>query len=350
VPDDQAVPAAADEGLPTASAPSEPFPDAPLFREAVERREVVLVPDPAREDLPPDLVERAAAARARVLLIVPMTARSATVGVFTVARDGSGPTFSESDSRLAQTVADTLAAAVENEWLHQREKREAAVRERRHLARELHDAVTQTIYSASLIADALPEVWERDVDEGRRTLTTLRHLVRGALAEMRTLLFELRPGALSSATLDTLLERLGVALSGQIQSPVNVSVEETVAVPEDVKIALYRVAQEAFSNIAKYARARRVTASLKADAAGAVLRVADDGRGFAPTSVTPERMGLRIMRERLDQIGASLDVDSAPGRGTTVVVTWRRDADDRPEIGEEGGREQLEAHSSDDRG
>jgi signal transduction histidine kinase len=131
---------------------------------------------------------------------------------------------------------------------------------------------------------------------------------------------------------------------------VNVSVEETVAVPEDVKIALYRVAQEAFSNIAKYARARRVTASLKADAAGAVLRVADDGRGFAPTSVTPERMGLRIMRERLDQIGASLDVDSAPGRGTTVVVTWRRDADDRPEIGEEGGREQLEAHSSDDRG
>ena len=97
------------------------------------------------------------------------------------------------------------------------------MRERQHLARELHDAVTQTIYSATLIADALPEVWEREPDEGRRSLVTLRRLVHGALAEMRTLLFELRPGALREAPLDTLLERLGAALSGQIQVPVDVT-------------------------------------------------------------------------------------------------------------------------------
>lgn len=336
-----------DEGS-AAGAAAGLFPGAPLFREAVGRRAVV-VADPARQALPPELAERLAATGARELLVAPMTARTATVGVLVVARDVGGPRFSDSETELAQTVADTLAAAVESDWLHQRETREAAVRERQHLARELHDAVTQTVYSASLIAEALPEVWERDPDEGRRTLGSLRQLVSGALAEMRTLLFELRPGALRSATLDGLLERLGVALSGQIQAPVEVTVDEEVAVPVDVKIALYRVAQEAFSNIAKYARARKVTAFLKADAAGAVLRVTDDGRGFDPSSVAPERMGLRIMRERLDQIGASVEVDSAPGRGTSIVVAWPREADGGPAAGEEGGRERLEAHSSDDR-
>lgn len=334
----------------TASITASALEDTPLFKEAIERRDVIVVADPAHAELPPDLMERVTADGVRDLVIVPMLARGEVLGVLNIVCGQDSPTFSGSESRVVQTVADTLAAAVANERFHQQDTRDAAVRERQHLARELHDAVTQTIYSATLIADALPEVWEREPDEGLRRLGTLRRLVHGALAEMRTLLFELRPGALRAAPLDTLLERLGAALAGQVQIPVDVHVREDVAVPEDVKIALYRVAQEAFSNIAKHARARQVTALLTADGDGATLTVHDDGRGFDPSSVSPERMGLRIMRERLDQIGASIDVDSAPGRGTTVVAVWPRAGTRGPLQGEEDRRERLDAYSSDDRG
>ena len=184
--------------------------------------------------------------------------------------------------------------------------------------------MTQSIYSASLIAEALPAVWKREPDEGLRTLETLRRLVRAALAEMRTLLFELRPATLDAAPLDTLLQRLGDSLGGQAQIPVDIHVDEDVSLPRDVKLVFYRVAQEAFSNIGKHARATRVTAVVGAQGGGAMLTVRDDGNGFDPGAVSGDHMGLRIMRERLDRVEASLAVDSAPGRGTTVTVVWPR--------------------------
>jgi len=151
------------------------------------------------------------------------------------------------------------------------------------------------------------------------------------MAEMRTLLFELRPATLEAAPLCTLLERLGDALGGQAQMPVEVSVEHEHDLSPEVKLTLYRVAQEAFSNIAKHARASRAKATLTTDEARVVLAVEDDGRGFDPGAIEPERMGLRIMRERLDRIGASLQVDSEPGGGTRVVAAWPRpDARARP--------------------
>ncbi len=320
------------------------------FREAIDRRQAIVVADPVHAELPADLVERVAAERVRDLLVVPMMARAEVVGVLSVARDHRAPAFGESEAKVALTAADALAAAVESERLHQRETRQAAADERQRLARELHDAVTQSIYSATLIAEALPAVWEREPDEGLRNLATLRRLVNGALAEMRTLLFELRPGALRAAPLDALLERLGVALSGQAQIPVEVSVEEGVELPVEVKIAMYRVTQEALSNIAKHARAHQVTVSLRADTAGATLKVQDDGRGFDPAAVAPDGMGLRIMRERLDQIGATIDIDSASGRGTTVLVTWLRPACDGRFQAKEVVDELADTHSRDDRG
>jgi signal transduction histidine kinase len=164
--------------------------------------------------------------------------------------------------------------------------------------------------------------------------------VRAALAEMRTLLFELRPKALEAAPLGTLLERLGDSLAGQAQIPVDVDIVSEPGLPPGVKIALYRVAQEAFSNIAKHARASRVSATLESSEDQVTLAVIDDGRGFDPKAVAPERMGLRIMRERLDDIGASLQVRVDPGGGTTVVAVWTRPiatesgqpADAQPEV------------------
>ena len=141
---------------------------------------------------------------------------------------------------------------------------------------------------------------------------------------MRTLLFELRPAALEAAPLEALLARLGDALAGQLQVPVDVQTDGGVAVPPDVKLVLYRVAQEAFSNVAKHARATRVGIDLHANDDGDVaLIVYDDGNGFDPGSVAHDRMGLRIMRERTDRVGASLAIDSEPGGGTTITVIWQ---------------------------
>ena len=310
--------------------------DRAVVEQATGQHGPVAVDAPAWPDLSADLREQVAAQGIAHLLVVPLIARSEMVGVLSIARDEDGSAFSINDQQLGRTVADALGAVIQNDLLHRKETKEAAEEERQRLARDLHDAVTQSIYSASLIAEALPAVWKREPDEGLRTLETLRRLVRAALAEMRTLLFELRPATLDAAPLDTLLQRLGDSLGGQAQIAVDVHVDEAVSLPRDVKLVFYRVAQEAFSNIGKHARATRVTAAVGAQDGGAMLTVRDDGNGFDPGAVTGDHMGLRIMRERLDRVEASLAVDSAPGRGTTVTVVWPRPGADglRQETGE----------------
>jgi signal transduction histidine kinase len=249
--------------------------------------------------------------------------------VLLIARDASAGPFSPAERQLARTISDGLTAVIEIDRLHREEKEQAAAEERQALARDLHDAVTQSVYSATLIAEALPAVYERDPGEGLHQLERLRRLVRAALAEMRTLLFELRPQALETAPLDALLERLGDALAGQADIEVDVQADEDLGLPADVKVALYRVTQESFSNIAKHARATAVTARVTAETDGLVtLRVTDDGRGFDPSAVRSGQMGLHIMAERLERIGGSLTVESRPGAGTTITAVWRQTASD----------------------
>ena len=280
----------------------------------------LLTADHARIDLgggPP-----ATLASAAHLMVVPLVAKDMTIGALSVARDQGAP-FSGEERRLAEMVAGDVAAAVENERLHERQTRQAAEEERQRLARDLHDAVTQTLYSAALIAEALPAVWEREPSAGLSNLVRLQRLVRAALAEMRTLLFELRPAALEATPLEALLDQLGNALAGQIKGPVNVRTADDIPLSSATRLAFYRVTQEAFNNIARHARATDVDVVCVADSDGVVsLCVRDDGRGFDPGAIGPESMGLRIMRERLERVGASLDVDSAPGRGTTITAVW----------------------------
>ena len=264
------------------------------------------------------------------VLAAPLTATSGPAGALIIVREAPAGSFSAEERRLAETVCEALAAVIEIDRLHRRETRQAAEQERQSLARDLHDAVTQSIFSASLIAEALPAVWDRDAEEGRRNLERLRRLTRAALAEMRTLLFELRPAALEAAPLDNLIERLGDALEGQTQIDVEVAVAD-VDLPPDVKIAFYRVTQEAFSNVAKHARATTVTAYVLAVDGGATLTVRDDGRGFDPAVVPSGHMGLHIMKERLERISATLTVASSPGEGTTIHAAWLQPAsDERP--------------------
>ena len=169
-------------------------------------------------------------------------------------------------SAWRKPVAGDIAGAIENARLFEQAQEAGANEERDRLARDLHDAVTQTIYSATLIGEALPSVWERDPEEGQRNLLKLRQLVRGALAEMRTLLFELRPASLEHADLANLLRQLGDALTGRTRIPVEVIVDGEGDVPAEVKITIYRIAQEA---VQQHSQARRGRAGEEPGAARA---------------------------------------------------------------------------------
>lgn len=223
-----------------------------------------------------------------------------------------------------ETMVETRTAelGVTQKKLLQQTQEEATLEERSRLARDLHDAVTQTIYSAALIAEVLPAVWERDPDQGRLNLAKLRQLVRGALAEMRSLLFELRPAALEHADLGSLLLQQGDALTGRTRIPVTVDVKGQRELPPEVTVAFYRITQEAFNNVEKHARADQVTVILHQSVDEIRLTIQDNGRGFDPASIPAERMGVQFMRERAEGIGATFELKSRPGQGTQVCVTW----------------------------
>ena len=204
----------------------------------------------------------------------------------------------------------------------ERDQQTAVVAERNHLAHELHDAVSQLLFSASVIAESLPRLWERNPERVKQGLAQLHQLTRGALAEMRTLLLELRPTALTEAALGDLLHQLVDAVRGQTRLQVTLTVEGQQTLPEDVQITLYRIAQEALNNVIKHARATHVNVSLVNGMDTVTVRVADDGRGFDPAAMLPGHMGIGIMHERAEAVGISLDVHSQVGHGTEVVATW----------------------------
>lgn len=228
----------------------------------------------------------------------------------------------DQEIELALRAADLTVLAFANADLRAQIELSAVTAERSRIARDLHDAVTQTLFSASIIAGVLPTIWQRNQEEGSRRLEELRDLTRGALAEMRTLLLELRPAKLIEVDLTDLLRQLAEAISGRMRIPVSLQVEGTAEISADVKVALYRVAQEALNNIAKHAHADNVWIRLERSPQQVKLSVSDDGSGFVFEHIAPHHLGLGIMRERADAIGASLSVRSAPQQGTTIEVSW----------------------------
>jgi nitrate/nitrite-specific signal transduction histidine kinase len=265
----------------------------------------------------------------RSLMHLPIKVDKEVFGVFNVSfvdtRD-----FGENEQRLFLALVQRAALAIENAQYHEKTQELAVMEERNRLARDLHDAVTQTLFSASLIAEILPDLWKSDPEEGRELLLELRQLSRGALAEMRSLLLELRPAALLDSRLGDLLRQLAEAVTGREGVPVQVTVEGECALTPDEHVALYRIAQEALNNVVKHAQATHVTVTLRcaspsgsADGRGAgELCISDDGCGFDASIVPPDRLGLGIIRERAQAIGASLEIDTEPQCGTLVRVTW----------------------------
>jgi len=230
--------------------------------------------------------------------------------------------FSNEEIELAVTISEQAKLAIENARLRAQSEQMAVAAERNRIARDLHDSVTQTLFSASLIAEVLPRLWDRDREESKRRLDELRSLTRGALAEKRTLLLELRPAALVDADLTDLLRQLAEAVIGRARIPVTLSVDGTAPVPPDVKIAFYHIAQEALNNVTKHARASAASIHLSRQSGAVALTVRDNGQGFSLGKITSDHLGLTIMRERADDVDAELTIRSRNGEGTEVIVIW----------------------------
>jgi signal transduction histidine kinase len=254
--------------------------------------------------------------------LLPLKTRGKNLGVLGII-GSEGTAFSTEQLTLFKSIADQLGVAIENAYLFEKTEQAAITAERNRLARDLHDAVTQTLFSASMIADVLPNIWDRNPEEGHRRLEELRQLTRGALSEMRTLLVELRPAALEDTDLGALIGHQVNAFTARTRIPVTYTRGCTQNPTPDIKEMFYRIVQEAFNNITKHAEATTVQVHLDCQPGCAGLVIQDDGLGFDPAVAQTEGLGLGIMAERARNLGAQFTINSQIAQGTRLQVTWQ---------------------------
>ena len=259
---------------------------------------------------------------------LPLVSRDRAVGaIFFCYLPGGEP--GEEEKVFLKAVADQTAVAIENARLFAEARGKAALEERQRLARELHDSVSQALYGIALGAKTARALLEPSPQRAANPIEYVLSLAEAGLAEMRALIFELRPESLESEGLVAALEKQAAALRARHEIEVEtVLCDEPQASPE-VKEAVYRIAQEAFHNTVKHARANSVELEMECGPSALILKVSDDGVGFDPRGDFPGHLGLRSMRERAQRLGGTLKVEAILGSGTTIrahIPTHRSDA------------------------
>lgn len=225
---------------------------------------------------------------------------------------------------LRLSTEEQVAIVVIFEDIHERRIAIEVLEERERLARDLHDAVSQTLWSASLIADVLPELWRKDQDRAQQRLEQLKQLNRMALAEMRSLLLDLRSKSQSDTELGDLLGNL-VAMS-QSHSTIQMSFQcEGDAYPLDPKlqVGIYRIAQEALNNIVRHSQAKTALVKLSYQGEKLSLGILDDGIGFDHNKQYAGHFGLKTMSERAKTLGIDYSIYSQPQQGTSIRIVWK---------------------------
>lgn len=206
--------------------------------------------------------------------------------------------------------------------------RNARLEERNRLSGDLHDTVTQTLFSAAMLSEGLAHQWHRDPDAGAERLAQVEQMNRHALAEMRMMLTELRNEGIVEQPLAQLVTALAqeftAAHAGRAQ--VQCDIRGDTVLPLDVQAMMYRIAQESLNNIAHHAAATRIEIVLDALPGQAMLSISDNGQGFDPCHVPGGHLGLEIMRERARRIDAVLEIETSPGAGTRVTAIWMQPA------------------------
>jgi PAS domain S-box-containing protein len=224
----------------------------------------------------------------------------------------------EIEMSFLRAMADQAASAVEYARLIQASREKVALEERQRLARDLHDSVSQAVYGIALGARSAKELLSKDPAKLGEPIGYILRLSEAALAEMRALIFELRPEALEREGLAEALKHHTAALRARHGITVEESLEAEPEMSWESKQALYRIAQEALHNAGRHARAKRVGISLGQDDSQIQLEVWDDGVGFDPRDAPPGHFGLNTMRERANELGGRLEIESRPRAGTRV--------------------------------
>ncbi|MBZ0296332.1 MAG: PAS domain-containing protein [Anaerolineae bacterium] len=226
------------------------------------------------------------------------------------------------ERQFMQTLGQQAAQALKRALLSERTQEMAAIQERQRLAQDLHDSVSQALFSATTIAQAVPLTWQKNPEKAMEQLRQVVQINRAAMGEMRILLLELRPQAIIKTPLNNLLQHLIDAAKGRAMIDADLKMQgKEFELPSETHVALYRLAQESVNNILKHSHATEFTIDLRYGNDHVMLEVRDNGVGFDTTQVTGG-MGLSNLRERAEDINAQLDITSAPGKGTTIRVNW----------------------------
>lgn len=288
-----------------------------LNSEAAATQQAILLNDVIRD---PRYLADPQLPETRSEVVVPMRMGGRVIGTVDVNSNARG-SFTSEDVLVLQSLADQIAVAIENARLYEQSRELAVLEERHRLARELHDAVTQSLFSIDLHAKAIATYALHRPEQTEKHIQHLRQITHATLQEMRALILDLRPVSLEKDGLaQTLRQHINV-----LQRANNLSIELTVAaerrLPLHLEKQLYRIAQEALSNAIRHAQAHRIEVHLSTGPEQIELSIKDDGCGFEPDAVTNERaFGLSGMRERVAAIHGRLDLLAQPGQGCEVRV------------------------------
>ncbi len=260
---------------------------------------------------------------------VPIVSHGEVIGAFylTDKKGGRRAVFTDADQRLIETFAAHAAVAITNAHLTERSRELTVVEERNRLARDLHDAVNQTLFSVTLTADAAALLVDSEPERAKEQLHTVRELARGAMDELRSLIFELRPADVASDGLAETLRKHVDILRRVYEVEIELDLDgawslSALAEPGVVlEREIFRIVQEAIANALKHSGAGHVSVRLATADQRVLVAVADDGSGFDPTGPQAQRhLGLVSMRERAEAIGGELRIKSSPGVGTTIAL------------------------------
>jgi signal transduction histidine kinase len=260
----------------------------------------------------------------RTLIAAPLRVESTVIGVLDVINKTGG--FTKNDARIISLFADQAAIVIDQTQLHRKVEQMAIIEERQRLARELHDSVTQALYSVNLYAEAA----RRSLSAGKKATTLvnlqkLREMTHEAMQEMRLLVFELHPLALEKEGLVAALQARLAAVEGRSGIKTEIRLEGEQRLPIEIEKELYRIAQEGLNNITKHAMAKSVLIDIKFSDELVSLEIKDDGIGFdLKDARSSGGMGLRGIEERVKKIGAALNIESSPGKGTKLTVILER--------------------------
>ena len=261
---------------------------------------------------------RAAMSKVNGAVVLPLEAAERALGCLVI-EPRPGQDLSDSDVDRLAILADQASSAISNSRSLVMARSLAALEERQSLANDLHDSVSQTLWTATLLAETLARASDLSAEQRDRA-DRLHALTAGALSEMRTLLLELRPSVIEETPFADLVHQLVSAFESRRRAKCEVHLDREVEPLPTVKVALYRILQESLNNVSRHADAEGVHISVEVTGDVLEMRVRDDGAGFEMGSAS-EHFGLRIMAERADAIGASIHVDSCLGEGTTVSVS-----------------------------